>query len=194
MRPIAVLSVIAFLCLSAAAAPAVECGPDCIGIYFDQAAETWCLPDAVPFTPLTAYLILSAPTMEAISGMLILPLLDGPIMLTEWDFYDDIFVICDPVEPTAVCGFWDPPLATTPVTALAEITLLYLGGEPATIAVRNSPPTVDGRIWVALPDGSSAPLTPSTGAAELPMAQIGGVCQVVPTQASSWSAVKGLYR
>lgn len=178
------------------AAPAgaqdADCGPDCVGLYFTLLhGRTSCSVGASPRNA-EAYVILTSPTMEAISFMSFAVVTEGPVIVTDVSFGGT--QICEPVEPGAYCHFWDPPVATATETTLAVIRLFYAGtGEPAFIGLRNSGAIADDRPWVTLPDGTEMPLNPSAGPGQ-PMAQMGGVCEVVPVATRSWSAVRSMYR
>lgn len=179
------------LTLSPLTAAAADCGPDCIGIYFDQAGTEVCHPGTMVGT-VTAYLILSDPTMDALSFISFGLEIDGPATVAGVNFGNA--VICDPLDPHAYCTMWDPALLTTSSTTLAVITIIYTGlGQPALISIRNSGAIVDDRPWVILPNDVEVPLNPATGPGNA-LAQIGGACGIVPTEASSWGALKGLYR
>lgn len=192
MKPLAMFLA---CCVLTAAAPAAaqgpDCGPDCLGLYFDEAGTASCLPGTA-FSTVTAWMILSGPTMPAIAAMSIFPVTEGPLLVLGVDFGSP--VICEPAEPGAYCTAWSPPLPTPGTTVLGRITLFYTGtSEPATIGLRNSGTPADDRPWVVLPDGSTVPLNPSAGPGN-PMAQIGGECGIVPAAGAAWGALKGLYR
>lgn len=186
--PVLVLLILLAAPLSARSA---DCGPDCIGLYFDEAGTEVCHPGS-PVTPITAYLILSGPTMDAIEFISFAFVLDGPVVVTGVNFGNP--VICDPGEAYAYCTAWTPPLATTGPTILGVVSLLYTGfGVPAFLGIRNAGGVPDDRPWVVLPDDTAVPLNPAAGPGA-PFAQIGGDCVIVPADAAAWGGLKSLYR
>lgn len=194
MRPVVVIACIALTLFAAdpAAVQATACGPDCVGLYFDLLhGRTTCLP-GVPSGYADVYMILTDPTMDALSFMSVVVTTDGPIVVTGVDFGSD--QICEPIEPGASCHVWSTPLPTEGETVLARIAVFYSGGgAPAFLGLRNAGEPVDDRPWVTLPNGLQVPLNPSAGPGE-PMAQMGSDCLIVPAAARSWGAVKSLFR
>jgi len=174
-----------------ALAAAADCGPDCLGLYFEETADTWCGQSA-PFTTVTLYLVLSDPSMAELAGISFFIDLGGPIVLLGVSFGG--IQICDTFTPGAYCHGWDPPLATSATTVLATLTVMVTDyTTPATVGLHNFGDPADDRVWVGLPDGGQVPLDSSAGAG-MPMVQINGECGIVPAETSAWGALKSLYR
>ncbi len=179
------------LMVAPAAALAVDCGPDCLGLYFEPTADTWC-GQVAAFTQVPLYLVLSGPSMAAVSGISFQVDLDGPIQLLGVNF--GTTVICDTFTPDAFCTIWDPALATTPATVLATLSVMVTDfAAPATVGLHNFGTPADDRVWIELPGGTAVPLNSSAGAG-MPMVQLNGECGIVPASTSAWGSLKSLYR
>lgn len=193
MRPLrhAILPLIIALLILPAAAYAVDCGPNCLGLYFEPTADTWC-GQVAAFTQVPLYLVVTDPSMAEVSGIAFYVDLDGPIQLLGVTFGSPI--ICDTFTPDAYCGVWDPPLATTPATVLAMLTVMVTDAStPAFVILRGFNPPEGEQVWVTLPGDQQAPLYFSTGVG-MPLVQINGECGIVPTESSAWGSLKSLYR
>ena len=193
MRPLrhAVPFLIVALLILPAAASAADCGPDCLGLYFEPTADTWC-GQVAPFTPVTLYLVLSEPSMDAVTHIAFYVDRDGPIQVLGVNFGSPI--ICDTFTPGAYCAVWDPPLTTVPTTVLATLSVTVLDPvAPATVGLHNFGTPADDSVWVTLPDDSQVRLNSSAGAG-LPMIQLGGECGIVPADGTAWGTLKSLYR
>ena len=151
MRPLrhAVLPLTLVLLFLPTLASAVDCGPDCLGLYFEETADTWC-GQAAPFTQVPLYLVLTDPSMDAVSYIGFFVDLDGPIEFLGVNFGS--LIICDTFLPDAFCSVWDPALTTSPTTVMAVLTVMVTDpSTPATVGLHNFGSAVPSRYSVLNP-------------------------------------------
>lgn len=193
ISPFSVLLVAASVAL--AIVPPARAGtdpqPDGVGIYFDQAAtQTWCT--GRPFSPITAYLIITHPDSPAgIAGVEVQVDIAGGFELGH-SYAGGIMMVVD-YWPCAR-PFWVVPLPHADAVAVATVEVMLFGAEIVEFRLGPCSPSVLPGMPAYCPGDRTAPrpLYVASGDFSLPVARINGE-PVVPVNASTWGAVKGLY-
>lgn len=183
------------LLLAALAVPAAFAGvdpdPDSMGIYFDSAGNTWCLP-ASPFSPFGAYLLLSNPTAPTSGFACRVSLVGAPYFLMAIDVGGRIDI--DSSADGFLVGGNTPYPVTGNRIVLATFQLLLQGTTPLDFYVRPPVPpygTCPGPVVFG--EGTTRCCGVSSGDVNLPVATVNGFCPVAD-ESRSFGAIKSLYR
>ena len=161
---------------------------DWIGIYFDAEAQSSCLVDS-PFTPYIAYVLYSSPSVAAVMGYEFgVAMSPGVAVLSAHLPTGQTIADLGQVELTSV-----EPISCGPLTLFLEINFITQGSGASLSLVEASDPSSPGAgPAVILEDDSLISLDCDT-----PSAFIQGNtenCTGLAPEATTWGAIKGLYR
>lgn len=181
-------------CLLAAVTPLLQAQPmvDVIGIYFDEDASNHCatLPTGEVHRAYVIVTNLQDPT--GLSGWECMVLLDGPIMVVNWDIGEAI----NPFSPPQFSVGLFRPMARSPVMVLMEISFLLTDEARVSFYLHHifTPSLPDVPVYASGHDpGLLRPFHQSTGGLNFPVAVVNGDCPVA-SEGTSWGNVKALYR
>ncbi len=185
-----------FIMLASAAMAQIDPDPDGIGIYFDQGATVNSVVVADGTESVTAYLILTNPTIDGDmnnwTGFVSTYLNDanqGTTIFGRPNNGHNLIVSNMPGSfhwSFQVSVYSDPPLPATPITILAELEILmYNFEDPIYLYVH------EGAGYSAGAGGAA--MNPASGSWDLPLAVINGEAPVA-VESKPWGGVKLLYR
>lgn len=165
-------------------------GPDALGLYFDEEAQTIEL-DVATGASFEMFLILTHPTMNAIEGWEAAVILTNGNSVTTTDFPVGSQPLFSGPEDWAVS--MDSPMPCNVLTKLAVFTVLTVSEERAPIYLRNiaSPSLAGDFPSVKMSGGDWTALGLSSEDPDLPVAAVNGS---TPNDLDSWGSVKSLYR
>ncbi len=190
MRSLGLPLVLLLACACPAASTAGQAATDEIGVYFDLAATTQCanLPPGVT----TAYLFVLNPSGD-VSSLICGIDFTGTVIATS--FVGPGGSICDYFPPPVgwnpdlgVCAMWSTPAPAAP--AVLAGTIGFFVGDAGSSDILVTP--WGQELSICTTTACPAPLTPVSGSIEAPVARINGPCPV-PTEPTTWGALKGLY-
>ena len=165
-------------------------GPDALGLYFDEEAQTIEL-DVEVGASFEMFLILTHPTMNAIEGWEAAVILTNGNTVTTTDFPVGSQPLFSGPEDWAVS--MDSPMPCNVLTKLAVFTVLTVSEEHAPIYLGNiSSPSLAGDFpSVKISGGDWSALGLSSEDPDLPVAAVNGS---TPNDLNSWGSVKSIYR
>ncbi len=214
MKKLVFLSVFS-LFLASGALAAADSGPNGIGVYFDLTGTANCMPAATPYTPLTAYLLITNPgasgQVAGWEGQLLInpPTFAAGITLDIGTEALNVFT-----APAFNVGFTMAGVRSGPIVKLVTVTTFYLGG-PISFGVGPTNPSsthgeaacfvdaLDNALLVNLVPASNAlwPFSAAQtygGAVPYPAKSflVAGVSTApcpVAVEPTTWGSVKALY-
>ena len=177
-------------CHAPATVQATLPGPDALGLYFDEEAQTREL-DVEVGASFEMFLILTHPTMNAIEGWESAVILTNGNTVTTTEFPGGSQPLLNGPQDWAVS--MSSPMPCNVLTKLAVFTVLSASDEHAPLFLGNiSAPSLDGDYpSVRLAGGDWTALGLSSEDPSLPVADINGS---TPDQKSTWGTVKSLFR
>lgn len=181
------------LLVASSAFAVVDPDPNMMGMYFDLSADTVCI-NASPFTPQTAYLIVTNPSFDALYGFEAGITLEGTGLVTGVTFANPQALNVG--TPTNMIVGFGAPSATSEATLLATIAMFYTDATGGALGFRlhgTEPSSMDPAFPVVLLAGGEL-MSYGLSAADGLVAQINGDCAVVATEEISFDSVKSLYR
>lgn len=190
---------VVLLCLVMAgsvAAQPVDTDPDHVGIYFDVGATLYTNDTPLMYQPNPAYLVLTNVTSNGVLGW------EMTIAIDPLGGYSSIQAVTPRGSAVdadgSALGFavgLGSPLPNSVAIVLADITYFYTGplclylGLPSVQSIPGHMAYIDGEDV-----GLLKPMYPSSGDFALPVATVGGGCEVTATRESTWGGVKTLFR
>ncbi len=166
-------------------------GEDVVGIYFDTEAESNCITGIQVYTPISAYLIYTDPTPEAIRGLRMGIQIEGEFLVLNANSPCNPLIIDDGVN--FECE-WASAQPTSPIMVLASFDILNLSndGTPLFYHLGSLDDPWNGLPEVLLMDGNWMETALPFGAG-VPVASVNSEC-VVATGESTFDYLKALYR
>jgi len=178
------------VCHAPATVQATLPGPDALGLYFDEEAQTREL-DVEVGASFEMFLILTHPTMNAIEGWESAVILTNGNTVTTTDFPVGSQPLLSGPQDWAVS--MDSPMPCNVLTKLAVFSVLTVSEERAPIYLGNiTAPSLAGDFpSVKISGGDWTALGLSSEDPNLPVAAVNGS---TPNDRSSWGSVKSLFR
>ncbi len=195
MKKLLALAALASLVVGGQALAQVNAGPDGLGMFFDTGASEYCLNS----------------TGGQVMVYLMLTNCSQPSGISGWECHVTYTVPAGDFEtgwvlptgslnvssaPDFVVGL-GTPLPYAPALLLATYGVLALVPSPMEFYVGPcNTPSIPGTAVYAAGDnpGLLLPMSPVSGSAELPVAQLNGDCTVIGTEDATFGQVKNLYR
>ncbi len=214
MKKVLVLTAVFSLLASGAMAVPSDPGPNGLGVYFDTGAASNCLVAPAPYTPLTAYLMITNPGASGkVAGW------EGQLLINPPTFAAGITLDIGPealnvfTAPAFNVGFTMVGVRQGNPITLVTITTFYLGG-PISFGVGPTLPSsthgeaacfvdaVDNALLVPLVPSCNIPWPFTTAqtyggvvnANSFLVAGVGGATCPTAIEQSTWGNVKDLYK
>jgi hypothetical protein len=195
MKKLVALAALASLVIGGQALAQIDQGLDGLGMYFDTGANDYCMD--YMGGPVSVYLILTnASEPTGISGWECHVTYAVPAGNFETGWVLPTGSLNVSTAPDFVVGLAAPMpfaptilLATYGVLAFVPDAMMFYVGPADT-------PSIPGTPVYAAGDnpGSLIPMSPVSGSADLPVAQLNGGCGVIGTEDATFGSVKAMYR
>ena len=191
-----VLMLMASLLVASSAFAVVDPDPNMLGIYFDETADTNCMNDVGPYAQVPTYVILTNPSFDYLYGFEMGYMVDGNATILSSVFANPQALNVGE-GANFIVGF-GAPTPCTEATLLVTMNVMNMNVEPTPIKFNlsaSNPSSNDlGLPTLLLADGALMPVGYSTVDGSN-VAVINGVCEdVVATDASTFDAIKSMYR
>lgn len=192
-----VVMLLASLFVANVALAVVDPDDNMMGIYFDMNADTYCMAVG-PYAPFDAYVMLTNPTFPAVFGYEFGFTYEGNLLFSGVALNGTGPIDVGGAVGNHIVGL-GAPLAATPATLLATLTLIPLATTPIYFDLFGATPASigDGSLPVILLENSGiATMGLSTGIGNFnAVLNYDGPCEdIVASDEASWDAVKSLYR
>jgi hypothetical protein len=191
-----VLLLMASMLVASSAFAVVDQDPDMVGMYFDPTADTTCLTGVVPYAQVAAHVILTNPSFDYLYGFEFGYDVTGNAMILSSTFENPQALDVGEGQ-NFIVGFGSPS-ACSEATVLVNMTIMNMNvtPEPISFNLRASNPSSNdlGLPTMLLANGQLLPVGYNTLDGNI-VAVINGTCDdVVATDATTFDAVKSLYR